>query len=110
MPNLERNMHQTMTYWKRTGEDKFGKPTFDAPVTVKCRWEHKIEAIRDKRGEEFVTRSRIYCTRAIDLDGYVYLGTSTATAPTTLEDASEIRMVGVSPDLRNLKSLTVVYI
>lgn len=107
MPNFERNLRQTATYWAPNGTDAFGKPLFTAPQVMACRWEDRAELFRDKTGEERTSRSRVFFKDVIDLNGYLLLGESTEEDPTTLQGAWEIRQVVTLPDLRNLKTLYV---
>jgi hypothetical protein len=46
----------------------------------------------------------------VDLDGYLYLGTSAEADPGVLDDAFEIQAKTKTPDLSNLESLTTVYL
>lgn len=106
-----RHMPDVVTYWAPSaGTDAYGKRTFSAPVQLSCRWEDKIEQIRSKMGTEYVAKSRIFLSQPVDLDGFVYYGTSTQASPYDQTNAWEIQQVGRSPDLRGLKSLTVVHI
>lgn len=110
MPNFEQNMRQTVTYWQSLGSDLFDKRTYAAPVTLPCRWEDKAELFKDYHGNEVTSRSKVFLSSDVKLSGYLYLGTSTAADPLTLVDAYEIMQVVRLPDLRNLKTLYVVFI
>ena len=107
MPNFERNLRQTCTYWPLTGTDLYGKPAFSAPQHPDCRWEEIAELFIDKRGQEATSKSRVFLAIDIDIEGYLFLGTSAETNPLVLADAYEIRQVKKTPDLRNLKTLYV---
>lgn len=107
MPNFERNLRQTCTYWAQTALNMSGKGTFATPVQLPCRWEDVAHLFLNKRGQEVTSRSRVFLAQDIDLQGYLMLGTSAAADPTTLVDAWEIQQVKVTPDLRNLKNLYV---
>lgn len=107
MPNFERNLRQTATYWAPQSQDLFGKTTYDAPVQIPVRWEDKVELFRDKTGQEVASKSKVFLAQDIDLDGYLMLGTSFAADPLSEENAYEIRQVMRTPDLRNLKTLYV---
>lgn len=102
-----RNFRQTMTYWAPTGHDTYGKPTFASPTTYACRWEDKQELFRDKKGQEVISKSKVYTGATLNIDGYLFLGTSVAADPTVVNGAWEIRMIGVSPDLRAIRQLNV---
>lgn len=108
MPNFERNLKQTLTYWAPTGvSDAFGKVTYASPVPLSCRWEDRIELFRDKRGQEFQSKAKVFLAVAIDLDGYLFKGTSAAADPTAVAGAYEVRQLLTTPDLRALKNMYV---
>lgn len=106
-----RHFHQTLTYWEANSTtDIYGKPTFKAPVQLSCRWEDREQQIINKKGSEIVSKSRIFVEGEIGLEGYLFLGTSNETDPTKVEGADEIQQVGVTPDLRYLRSLVTVWL
>lgn len=108
-----RHLNQTLTYWAPSAvatTDLYGKPTFSAPVQLSCRWEDRTEQLKDKKGEEFISKSRIFLNDDVDLDGYVFLGTSVSITPSLLTGAYEIQQKGRQPDLRNIRNLTVLYL
>lgn len=107
MPNFERNLNQTVTYWAPTGSDLFGKATFATPVTLSARWEDIQEMFRDKLGNETVSRSKVFLASDIHIDGYLFLGTSVITDPTDVTGAEQVRQMKRLPDLRSLKILYV---
>lgn len=100
-------MKQSVTYWAPSSRDAYGKITFAAPIAVTARWEERQELFRDARGEEIMSKARVYCASAVALDGYLFNGTSVATDPTSVLGAFQIRNVGLQPDLRNLHQLNV---
>lgn len=109
--NLERHLHQTATFWAATdATDIYGKQVFEAPVTIKCRWETKNELYQSKHGEEKTSKAKVISVTSMDVNGWLYLGTSAATDPTTVAGAWEIQGLGVYPDLRGLKQLTVAFL
>lgn len=110
MPNFERNLRQTATYWAPLGLDAYGKRTFAAPVQRPCRWEDKAETFIDKHGKQETSRSKVFFSLDLELNGHIFLGTSAVVDPTTLSDAWEIRNVFRTPDLRNNKQLFVAVV
>lgn len=110
MPNFERNLKQTVTYWEPTGSDLFGKATFSSPVTLSCRWEDIQEQFTDKLGQVTISRSKVYLASDINIDGYLFLGTSVASDPTEVAEAEEIRNIKRIPDLYNLKTMYVAIV
>lgn len=107
MPNFERNLLQTCTYWAQTGLNMSGKGTFATPVQLACRWEDVALLFLDKRGQEATSKSRVFLAQDIDIQGYLMLGTTSTADPTTLPEAWEVRSLKSTPDLRNLKNLYV---
>jgi hypothetical protein len=110
MSSYARWMKQDITYWAPSTQDVYGKWVFTAPLALTGRWEDRTELIINKAGQEVGSRSRVYLTQAVEIDGYLYKGTSSATDPTTIRDAYPILVVGNQPDLRNLKQLNVAMV
>jgi len=109
----QRHLNQTLTYWAPSAKDStnlYGKPTSSAPVQLRCRWEDRNEQLRNKSGEEFISKSRVFVEEVIDIDGYVFLGTSVTSDPVSEPEAKEIQAIGRQPDLRGLRNLTVIYL
>lgn len=88
MPEL---LQQTATYWAVEIRSGSNKPTFANPVTVACHWEEKSELFKDKTGKEVVSRSIVHVDRDMELDGYLFEGSSNATSPLGLVGAFPIR-------------------
>lgn len=109
--NLASKLKQTCTYWAPTGQtDLYGKPVWSVPTTLSCRWENNQSQIMSKTGQEIVSKARVYLADPVDIDGYLFLGTSAALDPTLVIGAEDIQNVGTTPDLRNLQQLTTVYL
>lgn len=109
----QRNMRQVLTYWappEDNSTDLYGKSTFTAPIQLECRWEDRTEELRSKKGEEFVSKSRVFVVEQLHIDGYVFLGVSTQANPVDEPDAKEIQALARQPDLRNIRQLTVLYL
>jgi len=109
MPNFERNLLQTLTYWEQTGSDQYNKPIFADPISLRCRWEDVVEKVIDKHGEEIVSKSRIFLAVPIRAEGYVLQGESTSMTPLVI-GAEEVRQVKSVPDLRNMKQMYTVWL
>lgn len=97
---INRNLRQTVTYWRPTGNDRFGGKTFAAPTTQLGRWEERTDLFIDRTGKETRSMARIYLTDDVELGGYLYLGTSSSTAPENVDGAYEIRDFRKTPNLR----------
>lgn len=110
MPNFIRNMNQDITYWKPTTADVFGKKSFEMPKLFKGRWEDRNEMVFDKTGQEVMCKTRIFVCEDVDLDGYIFLGECYEPDPLVTQGAFEIRQIAKMPDLRNMRTLTTVYL
>lgn len=106
----QRHLNQTLTYWPPGDTDAYGKPISGSPVQKSCRWEDRLEQVQNKSGEQITSRTRIFLNDDVDIDGYVFLGTTNESDPTSVVGAAEIQAKGRQPDLRGLRSLTVVYL
>lgn len=58
---IKKMLKQKAVYWENTGiPDPFGRPTYKAPVLIRCRWEEISEVITDAAGAQMTTRARAY--------------------------------------------------
>lgn len=110
MAPYTRHMHQTITYWSPDGIDAFGGRTFGAPLEIKGRWQDKADLFRDSDGREVVSSAVVYVDQDVELRGYLYLGSSSASNPQTVDGAREIRNIGRSPDLGATQTLHKVWL
>jgi len=93
------HLYQKATYWAPGAVSGFGGRTFSAPVTIRVRWEDRAELFIDADGNEVRSRSIVYSDISVKQGGYLFLGESTATDPTTVNNAYEIRDVTSTPNL-----------
>lgn len=103
-------MRQTATYWAPGAPDVFGNVSFAVPVTIKCRWQDKADLFRDANGNQVVSSSVVYPDQAVEVQGYLYLGSSALADPRNEKGAKEIRQVGSSPNLRNTQTLNKAWL
>ena len=75
-------LKQEVTYWTKNGQDKYTKPTFDAPVVVKGRWEDKENLLKTNGQVYVISTSTVYMKIALSVGDYVYEGKSVETDPT----------------------------
>lgn len=108
----EQFLKNDITYWPPSdaGGDGYGKVTLGSPTALRGRWEDKIEQVLNARGEEVVSKTRIFLKTPVEIGGYMVKGTSIITDPRTLADARPIINVTKSPDLRNLSEMTVAFL
>jgi len=100
MSYIDRNLRQNASYWPPGTPDGFGGVNFGAPTTIKARWEDKAVLFIDRAGVESRARARIYVNQDVELRGYIYLGVSASTDPTTVDGAYEIRDFRKTPNLQ----------
>lgn len=108
---ITRMRKQTAVYWKPLGSGEDGRPTFEAPIEVKCRWDDRMESYLDRSGNQRISNSVIYPDRVLLLDGYLWLGelVDAPVDPTTLFDARRIERFDQTPNLRNTETLYTAY-
>lgn len=90
---------QTATYWSAT-PDGAGGFTFGSPTAVSCFWQDVAEVTVDATGNEIISNAKVYVKTDVALNGYLYLGTSTAVDPTTIA-AYQIRRFDKIPNIRS---------
>jgi len=98
---LTRNLRQAATAWGSSAKDAYGNTTFLAPVSIKVRWEDKIERTTDSTGKDIVSQAFVFMGRKYDTGAYLYLGTSTDTTPPA--GSYEIRNFQSIPSVRGDK-------
>jgi hypothetical protein len=92
---------QTATYWGAPMPNGTGGYTYAAPITMQVRWEERQEQFSNEQGEILVSQAVVFVPQDVVVGGYLYLGTSTAPDPTSVDGAYEIRRMIKIPDLRN---------
>lgn len=112
MREYTEDMHQAATYWAPAGNDGFGGVGFDAPEQLDpgVRWEDKAELFRDDKGREVMSSAVVYVPKPLEIRGYLYLGTSGASDPTTVSGAREIRQKHATVDLDAEERLNKVWL
>lgn len=95
-----RKYPQTITRWTVT-PDGYGTQTFGSPTTLAGRWEDKQDLFRDARGDEVMSKARVYVVSDVNIGDWLALGDQTATAdPRDLANAHEVKQFIKVPDLR----------
>ena len=71
---ITRMRKQRCAYWAPLHEDDpFGRPLYDTPVELTCRWEDVIEIFMDARGNQTVSNAKVYVELDVEVDGYLRL-------------------------------------
>lgn len=65
---------QTAVYWGEPVPDGMGGYIFSPGEEIICRWDDKIEVIRNKKGIEIVCKAEILVPEDLTEGGYLYLG------------------------------------
>lgn len=74
---LTKHCKQTCVYWGSPLDDGEGGFTFATPVEILCRWEGKVQIVKDDdaKGGEIESVAIVYVLQDVDEQGYLYLGT-----------------------------------
>jgi len=99
---MRNNFRQSATYWASPVSDGMGGYSWDAPTALKVRWEDRQEQFANEFGEALVSKALVFTDVDIDTNGYLYLGTSVVTDPSTLSGAYKVRQFIKLPDLRQM--------
>lgn len=89
---------QTLTWWRATGHDDTGKPTFAAPVHIKGRWEAHTRRFADDQGELRAARAGVRVDRDIASQDWLAQGAQTALDPTAVSGAWQVQEFQKVPD------------
>lgn len=108
--DLTSKLLQEVTYWAPGTPDGYGGVTFDEPIQLMARWEDSQQMIFDQRGEEIVSKTKVFLQDDTEIGGYLYLGESVAADPRTVDQAFEIKARKNIPDLRLITTLKMAYL
>lgn len=101
-------LKQKATYWSFLKEDGYGGRTFNAPMTVDCRWEEVQEQFLNRNGEVDLSKAIIYLSpvdgNTYKIGDYLLLGTSADLVPTNVAKTFQVRQVMRTPNLRLVKT------
>lgn len=105
-----RNLRQQATYWAPLGNDGFGNQVFDAPVSIRCRWQDVAQLFRSPSGNQETSSAIVYVDRRLSLGGYLVEGVIESDSPIPVEGAREVRQLGSSPSLSAIYELLKVWL
>ena len=107
------HLKQDATKWTATA-DGFGGWAFTAPVALKVRWEEKAVLFRDQSGEEVISSAKVFLDVDVEINDWLFLGTSTDADPTAIPPATgvayQVRMFEKLPSLRNLEYQRIAFL
>jgi hypothetical protein len=74
---IARQCTQTCVYWGNPVNDGENHFTFDNPVEILCRWEGKVQIVKDwdAKGGEVECVAMVYVLQDLDKEGFLFLGT-----------------------------------
>lgn len=107
---------QVAVYWRPTGSDRSGQPTYASPIEIPCRWEDVSEQFMTAQQETSLSNAKVYPDRELALTGLLRKGalastpTATRSAPLNKPGVYEIRKIGGLPNLRNTETLYEVWL
>ncbi len=75
---------QPCTIWHKTGADKYGKPTFGAPVEIMCDYGFNADISTDAKGNEIVQKNTFWTEYVgVKVGDYIMIGASVVADPLT---------------------------
>lgn len=75
---------QPCTIWHKTGADKYGKPTFGAPVEIMCDYGFNADISTDAKGNEIVQKNTFWTEYVgAKVGDYIMIGASVVADPLT---------------------------
>lgn len=73
---------QPCTIWHKTGADKYGKPTFGAPVEIMCDYGFNADISTDAKGNEIVQKNTFWTEYVgAKVGDYIMIGVSVVADP-----------------------------
>lgn len=73
---------QPCTIWHKTGADKYGKPTFGAPVEIMCDYGFNADISTDAKGNEIVQKNTFWTEYVgAKVGDYIMIGASVVADP-----------------------------
>jgi hypothetical protein len=104
---------QKAIWWVQGALDRYGNPTFDAPVEVDCRWEEVGQEYLSDKGEKQLSRAVVYVDRAMQMGDRLALGameSDTPEDPIAHTGSKQIERFDVLPNLKNTENLYTAYL
>ena len=98
---ITRNLKQDATIWVASAKDAYGNPSYATPVSIKVRWESRIEKTLDSKGNEIVSQAYVYMPSEYTPGDYIVKGITVTASPVDVANSYEIRNAQEIPNLRN---------
>ena len=120
IPVAIRTMKQFAVYWACLGLDSYGKPTYDTPIVIGCRWDAVQEmffessTITNPKRDQVMSEARLIVDRDLVIQSVIMLGTLSDVDdeddPKENDGAYEIRAFLKTPNFKGNKYLREVYL
>ena len=115
MSIITRMRKQSAVYWGSPVSDGVGGWTWASPVQITCRWEDSIVEFKDETGQLQLSKAVVYVDQDVDLDGFLYLGTSASlpsddSDPTVIAGAYRILRFDDLPNIKATEFLKTAYV
>jgi len=110
----KRAMKQTAVYWAPGAPNDFGKPTYDEPVEIDCRWSEAQEEIILPNGDREMSQAKLIVDRDLVTKGVLMLGTLDDVVdsdnPKNNSGAWEILLFRKTPNFKGTKFIRNAYL
>ncbi|MDR2170655.1 MAG: hypothetical protein LBP59_10975 [Planctomycetaceae bacterium] len=71
-------------YWKKTGIDEFGQPTFETPIIIDCRWDsHSPQIDMNDTQDDTSNSMTVFPDRVLEVGSYLMFGGESVLAELT---------------------------
>jgi len=87
---IQRQCRHTAVYWGNPQSDGYGGYTYDDPVEISCFWMGESDVAKDEKGNEIVTKAKVYVLQDIDEQGYLWKGKLADLTATQKSDPKQV--------------------
>lgn len=110
----DRIKKQTCVHWEKSGTDSRGRPTYEDPVELECRWSGQVIAYVNVQGEEKMSNA-IAFVDGVSVGDVLYLGELDDSGldqddPLKNSEAWRVERVDTIPNLKNSITWYKVYL
>jgi len=103
--SIARMLFQTAHVASVTGKNSYGKPTYGAPRAIKVRHEGQVNLTKSSRGDDVVSRHRVYTLEQILSSDLVWLPGADSTK---VEEGNQVVSLSFVPDAAGSRILYAV--
>jgi hypothetical protein len=91
-----------------------GEKTYPDPVELSCRWEDRSQLVRNKDGQEVMSKSTVYLGEAVALDSFLFLSTLAdlpdGATPLSVKTARKLLALDSIPNTANTETIYIGYL